>query len=64
ATALNPYIGYEAAAKVAQESLAAGRGVRKTALDKGLISEEEATRLFDPLRLVNPRPLPRRRKVV
>ena len=37
ATALNPYIGYEAAARVVKRSLAEGRTIRDIVLDEGLV---------------------------
>lgn len=36
-TALNPYVGYEAATGIAKQALATGRGVAELVLDKGLL---------------------------
>jgi fumarate hydratase class II len=47
ATALNPYIGYEAAAKVVKQSLAEGKDLRTVVLENGLLSEEEVDRVLD-----------------
>jgi len=40
-TALNPYIGYEAAAKVIKRSQAEGRTLRDVVLEEGLLSEQD-----------------------
>ena len=39
-TALNPYIGYEEAAKVIKASVAEGKDLRTVVLERGLLSEE------------------------
>ena len=49
ATALNPYIGYEAAAKVVKTSLAEGKDLRTVVLEMGLMSEGEVDRVLDVL---------------
>jgi len=54
ATALNPYIGYSAAAKVAQEALARGISLRQVALEKGYLSEEALDRILDPFTMTEP----------
>jgi fumarate hydratase, class II len=46
-TALNPYIGYEAAAKVIKESIAEGKDLRTVVLEHGLLTEEEVDRALD-----------------
>jgi aspartate ammonia-lyase len=56
ATALNPYIGYEAAAKVAQEAVRTGRPLREIVLERGLLSEEEMAQVLDPVGMTSPRP--------
>jgi fumarate hydratase class II len=45
--ALNPYIGYEQAAKVVKQSLAEGKDLRTVVLENGLLSEEEVDRALD-----------------
>ncbi len=40
ATALNPYIGYENATRVAQEALRTGRGVAELVLEMGLMDKD------------------------
>jgi fumarate hydratase class II len=49
ATALNPYIGYEQAAKVVKAALAGGKDLRSVVLEMGLLSEEEVDRALDVL---------------
>jgi fumarate hydratase class II len=46
-TALVPHIGYDAAAKVAKEALASGRGVREVVLDTGLMEPDQLDRALD-----------------
>ena len=46
-TALNPYIGYEAAAEVIKASLAEGKDLRTVVLERGLLSEAEVDRALD-----------------
>jgi aspartate ammonia-lyase len=55
ATVLNPLIGYEAAAKVAQESAETGETIVEVVRRRGLLSEDVLTRLFDPSTLTEPR---------
>ncbi len=46
-TSLNPYIGYEKAAKVVKQALAEGKDLRTVVLENGLLSEEEVDRALD-----------------
>jgi fumarate hydratase class II len=46
-TALNPYIGYEKAAKVVKQALAEGKDLRAVVLENKLLSEEEVDRALD-----------------
>ena len=48
ATALNPHIGYEAAAKIAKESYATGRTVREIAYDTSGLSKEQVDDALHP----------------
>jgi fumarate hydratase, class II len=48
-TALNPYIGYEAAAKVIKRSQAEGRTLRDVVLEEGLLSEHDVDTALDVL---------------
>jgi fumarate hydratase class II len=45
--ALNPYIGYEAVAKLVKDSAALGVDLRTLVLDRGLLTEEEVDRALD-----------------
>jgi fumarate hydratase, class II len=47
ATALNPYIGYEQAAKVVKQSVSEGKDLRTVVLELDLLSEEEVDRALD-----------------
>jgi fumarate hydratase class II len=49
ATALNPYIGYEQAAKVVKTALAEGKDLRTVVLEMGLLSADEVDRALDVL---------------
>lgn len=51
ATVLNPYIGYEAAAKVANEALLSGDTIRDVVLKRGILTREEVEKIFDPLKM-------------
>jgi fumarate hydratase class II len=48
-TALNPYIGYEQAAKVVKTSVAEGKDLRTVVLEMGLLSEDDVDRALDVL---------------
>jgi len=54
ATALNPYIGYAAAAKVAQEALSRGVSLRQVALEKGYLTNEQLDAILDPMAMTQP----------
>ena len=47
-TALNPVIGYDAAASIAKEAFTTGRTLRQVVLDRGLIDADTLDRLLDP----------------
>ncbi|MEQ9462441.1 MAG: class II fumarate hydratase [Haliea sp.] len=51
ATALNPVIGYDAAAAIAKRAFREGRTVLEVALEETDLSREQLTRLLDPLPL-------------
>ena len=53
-TSLAPVIGYDAAAAIAKEAFATGKTVREVARAKGILSEEELTRLLDPMSMTRP----------
>ncbi|MEF8875547.1 MAG: class II fumarate hydratase [Haloarculaceae archaeon] len=54
ATALNPSIGYDKAAKVAKRALAEGKTVRQVAVEEGYLTEAEAEEVLDPRRMTEP----------
>ena len=54
ATALNPYIGYAAAAKVAQEALARGMSLRQVVLEHGYLTAEQLDAVLDPFTMTEP----------
>ena len=55
ATALNPYLGYENATRIAQEALLTGRGVAELVEEMGLMSREELAAVLAPEVLTAPR---------
>ncbi len=54
ATALNPYIGYSAAAKVTQEAYRTGKPIRQVVQEMGILSPEELERVLDPIAMTEP----------
>ena len=55
ATALNPYIGYENATRVAQEALRTGRGVAELVEEMGLMDKAQLAAVLAPEVLTAPR---------
>ena len=53
-TALNPYIGYDAAATVAKDALATGRTLREVVLERGLMDAATLDRVLDPRTMTRP----------
>jgi fumarate hydratase class II len=53
-TALNPHIGYENSAKIAQKAHRDGSGLREAALGLGLVSAEDFDRWIDPAAMTRP----------
>lgn len=51
ATALNPVIGYSAAAEVSKEAYRTGKTVRELAVEKGILTENKAKTVLDPRKL-------------
>ncbi len=47
-TALNPVIGYDKATELAAEALRTGKGIVELVREKGLLSEEQLTKILDP----------------
>jgi aspartate ammonia-lyase len=54
ATALNPYIGYLAAAEVAKESVKTGKTVVALVREKKLLTEEQIAKVFSPEGMTHP----------
>jgi len=53
-TALSPYIGYEAASDLAHESIATGKTIRQTALDKGLFTADQLDAILSTVEMTKP----------
>ncbi len=53
-TALNPHIGYDAAASVAKEALASGKSLREVVLARGLMDAAALDRALDPRAMTRP----------
>ena len=54
ATALNPYLGYQAVAEIVKESLKSGKPARELVMSYGLASEKELDGILDAQRLTSP----------
>jgi aspartate ammonia-lyase len=54
AAALNPYIGYAAAAEIAKESVKSGRPVAEIALERNLLDAVTLREILDPMRMTTP----------
>jgi fumarate hydratase class II len=52
-TAFNPYIGYDAAAKLAKESDESGKTIRQVALEKELFPKEKLREILDPSKMTD-----------
>jgi len=53
-TALNPYIGYDAAAKVAKQAFNEDKTLREVALEQGVMDEARLDEALDPMRMARP----------
>ena len=53
-TALTPYIGYEASARIAHEALSSRKGVKEVAINKGVLSREELEGVLNVERMTEP----------
>ncbi len=51
ATALNPLIGYAAAAEISKEAYRTGKSVKQIVIEKSMLDRTEASRILDPLKL-------------
>lgn len=56
-TALNPYIGYQAATELACEAFTSGAGIYELVLQKGLLSQERLDAIMCPEALTRPQAL-------
>jgi aspartate ammonia-lyase len=54
ATALNPTIGYQAAAEVVKQALKEKKTIPAVVLEKGLLSEEDLKKILDPWKMTEP----------
>ncbi|EDN2741312.1 class II fumarate hydratase [Campylobacter jejuni] len=54
-TALNPHIGYENAAKVAKNAHKKGISLKESAMELGLVSEEDFNKFVDPTKMIGPK---------
>jgi len=54
-TALNPLIGYDAAAAVAKEAYAKNKTLREVVLEKGLLDAATLDRVLDPVTMTRPK---------
>jgi len=59
AAALNPHLGYETVARLAQEAIETGAPLRELVLRDGLLTEAQLAQVLDPLAMTGPsRPRP------
>ncbi len=54
ATALNPFLGYEATAEIAKAAVATGRSIRELVLERGLLDQDELDRILSPGAMTRP----------
>ncbi|HFP7476967.1 TPA: lyase family protein, partial [Campylobacter jejuni] len=54
-TALNPHIGYENAAKVAKNAHKKGISLKESAMELGLVGEEDFNKFVDPTKMIGPK---------
>lgn len=53
-TSINPYVGYEKAAKIAKEAISTGQSIRELIIRDNLIPEEELDEILDPYKMITP----------
>jgi fumarate hydratase, class II len=56
ATGLGPKLGYERAAKLANEALATGKTIREVCIEKKVLPEQQLNEALDPWRMTRPQP--------
>ena len=54
ATALSPYIGHDAAARIAREAYESGKTIRQVAREKKVLPSEKLEKILDPWRMTEP----------
>lgn len=54
ATALNPVIGYDKAAKVVQKAFKEDKTLKQAALEMGVLTEEQFDKAIDPSKMISP----------
>jgi fumarate hydratase class II len=52
-TALNPYIGYDAAAEIAKEAYRTGKSLREVILEKKIMPEDKLNEVLEPYSMTN-----------
>jgi fumarate hydratase class II len=55
-TSLNPFIGYEKAAKLAKEAFETGKTIRQLCREQGVLPEATLQEALDPMRMTEPQP--------
>lgn len=53
-TAVNPHIGYETAAKLANDAIISGRSIRELCIEAGVLTEEQLDLILDPYEMTHP----------
>lgn len=53
-TALNPFIGYDAATNIAKDALSSGKNIKDLVLEKGILSESQLADIMQPEKLTEP----------
>ncbi|MBP2025222.1 aspartate ammonia-lyase [Peptoniphilus stercorisuis] len=53
-TAINPYVGYEKAAEIANEALKSGESIRELILKNNLLDEKKLDEILDPYLMIKP----------
>ena len=53
-TSLNPYIGYEKAAKLTKEAFASGKTIRELCIEQNILDPQELTKALDPFSMTEP----------
>ncbi len=53
-TSLNPYIGYERAAKLAKEAFATGKTIRQVCTEQNILPPDTLNEALDPMRMTEP----------